>query len=278
MKPSAIFAAAAFACLAFSPAFAQEQTEPEKIPFEGGAFTITETKDLDKVLAYDGKELARNYVAFYERTVDLNGTKVAIFAVGGGGNACGPATVLAWKTDAGIQSTVVGEKDCGTPPASATEDALFFVPYLRPGASAPVRVWSPQDGLRIAGELSYIPRPGTRWADIAADKITYPSDFFANAELYDAAKALLGDDLEKVALGLSVSGGPETTASGLLFASGCVPHACGLSDAFIGVDVANKKLYFAQKGDTPDPKTWPALAEWPAELKDAMTKALVLPK
>lgn len=40
MKPSAILAAAAFAWLTASPALAQER-EPEKIPFEGGAFTIT---------------------------------------------------------------------------------------------------------------------------------------------------------------------------------------------------------------------------------------------
>ena len=268
-------AAAAFACLAFSPALAQEQKEPEKIPFEGGTFTITETEDLDKILAYDGKELARNYVAYYERTVDLNGTKVAIFDVGGGGNACGPATVLAWKTEAGVQSTTVGDGDCGTPPPAATGDALYFVPYLRPGATAPVRVWSPAGGLKIAGELSFTPQPGTTWADVKPEAITYTTDFFANAELYAAAQALLGAQLEEVALGLLVSSGPEETASGILFASGCVPHACGSADAFIGVDVSGKKLYFAQQGDTPEPKTWPALAEWPAEAKDAMTKALI---
>lgn len=275
MKPSAVFAVAAFAFLANSPALAQQQKEPEKIPFEGGTFTITETEDLDKVLAYDGKDLARNYVAFYERTVELNGTRVAIFDVGDGGNACGTATVLAWKTQAGIQSTIVGADECGTPPAAATGDALYFVPYLRPGTTALVRVWSPEEGLKVAGELSFVPQPGTVWADIRTENITYPGDFFANAELYAAAKALLGNDLEQVALGLAVAGEPEKTASGILIASGCVPHACGSSDSFIGVDVAGKKLYFAQQGDAPQPKTWPALTEWPAEVKDAMTKALV---
>ncbi|MEO5324685.1 hypothetical protein PV773_15305 [Mesorhizobium sp. CC13] len=274
MKPSTLLASIALAGSLSVQALAQSD-EPVEIPFEGGTFTINETEDLDKILTYDGKELARNYVAYFERTVDLNGTKVAIFDVGDGGNACGPATVLAWKTEAGIQSTIVGADECGTPPAAATSDALYFVPYLRPGSKAPVRSWSPQDGLKVAGELSFTPQPGTTWADIAPDKITYPADFFANAELYAAAAALLGDQLEQVALGLSVSGEPEKTASGVLFASGCVPHACGSADAFIGVDAAGKKLYFAQAGDTPEPKTWPALAEWPGEVKDAMTKALV---
>ena len=272
MRPATVIVAASIALM---PSLAHAQDESSMIPFEGGNFTIKETEELDKILAYDGKELARNYVAYYDRTVDLAGTKVAIFDVGDGGNACGPATVLAWKTEAGIQSTIVGEDECGTPPAAATGDALFFVPYLRPGSKAPVRIWSPQEGLKVAGELSYTPQPGTTWADISPDKIAYPSDFFANAELYAAATALLGDQLEQVALGLSVSGEPEKTASGIFVASGCVPHACGSADAFIGVDAAGKKLYFAQEGDTPEPSTWPALAEWPAEVKDAMTKALV---
>ena len=77
---------------------------------------------------------------------------------------------------------------------------------------------------------------------------------------------------------LGTGGSTEKTPSGILFASGCVPHACGSADAFIGVDVTGKKLYFAQQGDTPEPKTWPALAEWPAEVKDAMTKALTPPQ
>ncbi|PWK76048.1 hypothetical protein [Aminobacter sp. AP02] len=276
MKSSTLLAAFALALTASS--VQAQESAPQTVPFEGGTFTITETPQLDKILAYDGKELARDYVAYYERTVDLNGTKVAIFDVGGGGNACGPQTVLAWKTEAGIQSTVVGEGECGTPPASATGDTLYFVPYLRPGASAPVRVWSPQEGLKVAGELSFVPQPGTSWADIVADKITYPSDFFANAELYAAAQVLLGNELEQVALGLSVAGETKKTASGILFTSGCVPHACGSSDAFIGVDVAGKKLYFAQQGDKPEPKTWPTLTAWPAEVKDAMTKALIPPQ
>ena len=43
------------------------------IPFEGGTLTITETADLDKILAFDGKELARNYVVYFDRIVELDG-------------------------------------------------------------------------------------------------------------------------------------------------------------------------------------------------------------
>ncbi|CAI2932165.1 hypothetical protein [Aminobacter niigataensis] len=274
MKSSALVAAFALALTASSAALAQNDG-PQTIAFEGGNFTIAENAEGEKIVAYDGKEIARNYVAFHDRTVEVSGTKVAIFALGDGGNACGPETVLAWKRGAGIQSTVVGDGECGTPPAAVTGDTLYFVPYLLPGTKAPVRKWSLDDGLTVAGELAFTPQPGTTWAELKVENIAYPVDFFDNAELYQAASAMLGDQLEGVALGLSVSSGPERTASGLVFATGCVPHACGVNDSFIGVDTAGKKLYFAKQGDTSEPSTWPALAEWPAEMKDALTKSLV---
>lgn len=273
MKPSILLMTVAIALLP-TLAIAQDG-EPQTIAFEGGNFTIKENAEGEKVLAYEGKELAKNYVAFHDRTVDLNGTKVAIFAIGDGGNACGPETVLAWKTEAGIQSTVVGDGECGTPPAAVTSDTLYFVPYLLPGTKSPVRKWSPGDGLSMAGELAFTPQPDTTWANFKVEDVLYPVDFFDNADIYKAASAMLGDKLEGVALGLSVSSGPEKTTSGLIFATGCVPHACGINDSFIGIDAGGRKLYFARQGDASEPDTWPALAEWPAELKDAMTKSLI---
>ncbi|MBE1204386.1 hypothetical protein [Aminobacter carboxidus] len=272
MKSHALLATFALALTISTSALAQD-SKPQTIPFEGGNFTIVENAEGEKVVAYEGKEIARNYVAFHDRTVEVSNTKVAIFALGDGGNACGPATVLAWKTDAGIQSTVVGDGECGTPPAAATSDTLYFVPYLLPGTKSPVRKWSLDDGLTVAGELAFTPQPGTTWADLKAQTVVYPVDFFDNAELYEAASAMLGDQMEAVALGLSVSGGPEKTASGIVVATGCVPHACGINDSFIGIDAKGKKLYFARQGETSEPRTWPALAEWPVEVKDAMTKA-----
>lgn len=253
--------------------FAQED-QPSSIPFAGGTLTIKETADLDKILAFDGKELARNYVVYYDRTVDLDGTKVALFAVGDGGNACGPATVIVWKPEGGDLKTATVGEDCGAPPAAATEDSLYFVPYLRPGAVADVQSWSPDTGLRVAGEMSFTPQPDTKWADIDPAKITHPYDLFANSDFYDAARKVLGDRLENVALALSVSGGPETTASGVLYGSGCIPHACGGGDGFFAFDQKTKAVYFAQQGDGAEPDAWPALDTWPAEVRDVMKKSI----
>ena len=72
-----------------------------------------------------------------------------------------------------------------------------------------------------------------------------------NEAVYEAAQELLGDRLTDVATGLLTGGGTETTPSGIFYASGCVPHACGSADAFMAIDPKGRKLYFAQQGDDP---------------------------
>jgi hypothetical protein len=244
------------------------------IPFEGGSLTITETEDLDKVLAFNGDELARNYVVYFDKIVDLNGVKVALFAVGDGGNQCGPAEVMVWKPQGGdVETATVGE-DCGAPPAAVTGNSIYFVPYLLPGESEAVQVWSPNTGLEVAGTITYAPQPGTGWQDLDPSKFENIIDSFKNEAVYDASKKLLGDKLTDVATGLSVGGSPETTDSGIFYASGCVPHACGSADAFMAVDPHGQKLYFAQEGDNPEPSAWPELNSWPAEVQEAMKSSM----
>lgn len=257
--------------------FAQ-QAEPEKIPFEGGVLTITETTDGDKAVAFDGEELARNYVAYFDRMIDLGETKVALFAVGDGGNQCGPSTVIVWKPKGeAVRTQSVGD-ECGAPPAAATAQSLYFVPYLTPGATGDVQVWSPDTGLTVAGSMSFTPQPDTRWDDLDPEKFDNIVQAFDNAEVYDAAKMLLGDSVNDFATGLLTGGGTEKTSDDIYFASGCVPHSCGSADSFMAVDKQNKKLFLAQQVEGAAPQTWPAAEDWPATVLAAMRTALAPPQ
>lgn len=266
--------AALFALALNLPAFAQDASLPASIPFEGGTFTIAENDDYEKVLTYDGQEIARNYVLFHERTVDVGGIKVALFAVGDGGNQCGPATVIVWKLDGTIRDQAVGE-ECGAPPAAVSDGGIYFVPDLLPGDTAPVQYWSPEAGLRTAGALTFTPQPDTGWQTFASTPLEYIVDAFDNAAVYEAAKALLGPRLTEVVTGLLTGGSAQTQADGTVTGSGCVPHACGTADSFMAVDPKARKVYFAQQGDGPQPDAWPALDRWPKTLRAAMAAALV---
>ncbi|MDH6231382.1 hypothetical protein M2281_001954 [Mesorhizobium soli] len=271
MSRTAFSLAAALLIAAGTSAFAQDE-KPTVIPFAGGKLTIKQTKEQEKVLAFNGKELAHNYVVLYDRTIELQGTKVALFSVGNGGNACGPSTVIVWKPAGGELKTETVGKECGSPPAAVTQDGLFFVPYLRPGETAELQSWTPDEGLRVSGELAYVPQPGTSWADLDPAKATHPYDLFANSDFYEAAKKVLGDKLADVALALSVSGGLDRTANGIFYGSGCIPHSCGEGNGFVAFDPEAKAVYFAQQTET-SPDAWPPLDTWPAEIRTAMTRS-----
>ena len=158
-------------------AFAQEHAAPESHPFAGGALTITENEDYEKVLAFDGEELARNYHVTFDRSVEIAGVKVALVSIGDGGNMCAPYTLILWKPkDAELKTQPVGEDDCGSPSPAVTAYSIYFVPYLAPGAFGVVQVWTPDAGLEVVGDITYAPQPGTGWKDFRPDGLGHILD------------------------------------------------------------------------------------------------------
>jgi hypothetical protein len=276
---SILLAAAALGLVALSAAQAQEE-KPAPVPFAGGTLAITQTEEYgEKTLSFDGKELAKAYFVYFNGIVKVGGVDVALFDTGDGGNACGPAKVMVWKPEGqDIQRASIGENDCGAPPAGVSDEAIYFVPWLLPGASGDVRKWSPQTGFALAGRLSYAPDPGTGWGDVDPAKFDNIIDAFHNEAVYGEAKKLLGDGLTEMATSLLVGGGTEKTKSGIAYARGCIPHACGGGDGFMAIDTKGKKLYFARQTDKAQPDAWPALKTWPGELREALKTALAPPQ
>ena len=263
--------AAMLSAASIGPVFAQ-QDEPEAIEFDGGKFTIAEKDTGEKELAYDGRPIASDYVVFFDRTVEIDGRQVALASVGPGGNACGTSTIILWKDEAELLHDTVGD-DCGSPEPAVGAYAIYFVPYLLPGETGVVQQWTPDERLVDFGQLAFAPRAETGWADIDAAKLEHPLDLFRNADFYSAAKALLGDELTDYAAGLGTASKPEE-AGGLITAKGCTPHACGLADSFLAIDLPKKQLYLAQQAESGSPETWPALDGWPEAARKAMTDAI----
>ncbi|TGQ07731.1 MULTISPECIES: hypothetical protein [unclassified Mesorhizobium] len=253
---------------------ASEDDKQAPIPFEGGQLTITQPEqDGEKVLAYDGKQLASNYDVFFDKIVKIGDVNVALVDVGDGGNQCGPAKVIVWKKDGEIETTTVEQDECGAPPAAVSDSAIYFVPYLLPGDTKPALQWSPTEGLTTSGNLTYTPEPGTDWKDVDPSKYDNIIDAFHNEAVYKAGQALLGNDMPDMATSLLVGGGTEKTASGAFYATGCVPHDCGGNDGFMAVDPAKQKVYFARRGDNGEPQAWPPVKDWPADIKKAYEDA-----
>ncbi|MHB2267527.1 hypothetical protein [Aliihoeflea sp. PC F10.4] len=251
------------------PVWAQDDAP---IEFAGTTFTITEADDLQKILTADGEEIARDYVIFHDRNVTLGDIEVAIFQKGPGGNMCGSVSVMVWRDGAGDLQAASPPDECGAPSPAVTQDAIFFVPYLMPGAQAVVRRWSPDEGMRTHGSIAYVPEPDTGWDDFDPAAMSYPTDVFRNAAIYEMALATLGDNLSNVTTALLVSAGLEPLGdSGIYTANGCVPHACGASDGFMAIDTANRRLYFAQQHAR---TAWPPLDDWPENIRAAKDEAI----
>ena len=142
-----VFAAA----LAASPAAAEDA---DSQAFAGGQVTISETADGDRILAFDGQELARDWFVGFDRAATVAGTDILLYSVGPGGNACGPDAVIVWKPDDGaVRADRFG--DCGAPPAANDGERLVFLPWVAPGEAAAVTIWTPADGFRLAGRLAF---------------------------------------------------------------------------------------------------------------------------
>jgi hypothetical protein len=243
--------------------------EIDSRPFAGGTLTIVETDDGDKILAFDGKELVRDWYVDFDRMVAVSDTDVALYVAGPGGNACGVDAVIVWKPEGGeLKSERFG--DCGAPAPAADGSRLVFVPWVMPGETLDVTEWTPTEGFRVAGAMTFKPQPGTTWTDLQAQPAGHPMDLFANEAFYAKATAILGDDLSDLVTSLGTSAAPEDVGGGLFVARGCIPHACGSNDGFVAVDPKAKSIWFAQQQDDGSLKYWPALDAWPKAARDAV--------
>jgi len=261
-----LVAAMALAGMAM-PVKAQDQG----IPFAGGTIRIAENDDYERVVTFDDREIARDYMVFFDRIVSVNDTDVALISVGPGGNACGANTLMVWSDGEGGVKTDSLPGDCGWPAPAVSDYRILFVPWVGPGEELAIRSWQPDAGFSMAGMLRFAPEPGTTWPDLTADPARHPIDYFLNEALFTAASNALGDDLEEYATGLRVSSEMEEVGDALFAASGCVPHNCGGADSLLVVDLKSETAWFAQmRGNTV--AHWPELDKWPEPARTQLSR------
>lgn len=252
---------------------------PEKsapIAFAGGTFNIAEAvgeePDQEMVLAYEGKEIARDAFISFNRIAKVGDIDVALFYLDGGGSGCMPKPLMLWKTQdtATLQSAMADKEDCGTLSMAVADDAIYFMPSVMPDAPENVLLWTPQGGARTAGRLSFTPEPGTGWNDLDLSGGRSIVAAFTNEAVYGAAEKLLGDQIGNIATSLLITTSAQRTRSGIFYGSGNKPHASEDGRAFMAVDTKNKALYFAWSNASPEPRYWPALKDWPDDVKEQL--------
>ena len=267
LRTSAIFIALLFA----STAFAQEDLPPVK--FRGGELKFTRNADDEVSITFDGKEIYHNYYVTFDRTVKIDDTDVALISGGDGGNACGLTTLIVTRPDenADLKIVKVGDECQGAPDAAVAAHEIQFVPYLRPGQTAMVQNWTPEKGLTQTGALTFLPAPNTGWTTLDPKAIDHPYTLFDNADVYKAAKDLLGDRFDDVIIGLDVAGPPEVVEGKSIITQGCQAHNCGGADSFFAVDLASHAIYAGKQLNETENQYWPEdIDKWPEPFQKAV--------
>ena len=272
---SLIFAA----MLSVLPSVAVAQDElPRTEAFADGEITFSRVEDDEIAVQFKGQELYRNAYVSFNRIANIEGQDVAILSGGDGGNACGPnALILSLPGDSpDPKLEVIG--DCGSPEPAVTMNEIYFVPFVRPGASLPVQSWTPSAGLVAVGMLHFEPKAGTNWGNFDAAAIKGPWDMFDNADVYAAGQALLGDRFNEVTQGLAVAGPPLLVENNFLAGAGCAPHACGSTNGFFGMDIGKRQVFAAYRNDGKPDEYWPAdFKAWPMQMQKAYEDTKIAP-
>lgn len=196
---------------------------------------------------------------------------VAILSGGDGGNACSPATLLLTVPDNSPDAKIeiVGE-DCGARnlPSMPMKSCCSLSCAGRKRAGAKL------GAIDRAGygksELSFVPKAGSTWANFDVTTLDTPHALLANADIYAATQALTGDKFDELVLLLSVSGTPELIDGKYVSAFGCQPHACGVANGFLGLDLEKKAVFPSTRYSARPETLWPAdLNTWPEPLQKA---------
>lgn len=252
-----------------------DNAPPKEIPFDGGVFSLTtEDEDGGTTLAYDGTKIASQFSISFDRVVEVDGVKAALFTF----DDCSTEPVIvAWKaTNGKLNSATMGEGECGSGSrhVAVTGHELYFLPSPLPGYSATILAWSPKEGARTVGMLSFAPQPGTQWSDLDPARVKNFADAMRIEPIYAAAKALHGSSLPYVMADLKKMG---SLPSGVLYASGCVEEGCGCDFGFMAIDPGTQKLYYYANPRSPPARATspgtPPLDTWPTEIRDAMREA-----
>ena len=267
LRTSATLIALLFA----SASYAQEDLPPVK--FRGGELKFTRNADDEISITFDGKEIYHNYYVTFDRTVKVDDTDVALISGGDGGNACGLTTLIVTRPDenADLKIVKVGDECKGAPDAAVAAHEIQFVPYLRPGQTAVVQNWTPEKGLTQTGALTFLPTPNTGWATLDPKAIDHPYTLFDNADVYKAAKDLLGNRFDDVIIGLDVAGPPDVVEGKSIITQGCQAHNCGGADAFFAVDLASHAIYAGKQLNETENQYWPEdIDKWPEPFQKAV--------
>lgn len=244
-----------------------EEAKPVDVTVGPVTLQIVESESGEKELRHGSRVLVKEFSVNEGVTAKFKDTDARIFSVGPGGNACDgwPAVVTVDKA-ARVAIDLTMRDLCSVYAASTDEEGFTFVERAVPDKDGSVWRFTPDEGLRRLGLLVFRPQPNSTWNDLGR-KLDHPISLFDVAPFDAAVRKLTGPQFRAFALRLHVASAVEKKGDRFLVATGCQAHACNSDQGFIGIDRKGREVFLAMRSKA-RLTTWPALARWPAPLRD----------
>jgi hypothetical protein len=250
-----------------SSVFAQDLAKPVELTIGPETFRIVESDTGEKRLLHGTRVLVADSTVDEGLAASFGAVHARVFMVGPGGGDCDgwPAVVT---VDAGgkVATDLTMKGLCGLYAATRDDDGFTFVDRPLPGYDGSVWRFTPEQGLRRLGVLTFRPQPGTTWRDTSR-YTSHPLQRFYVAPFDAAVRRLTGANYREFVTRLHV--GSDVKQEGdFVSITGCKAHNCPSDKAFVGVDIKAGAAFLAMlKGRRIT--AWPALSRWPKPLRDA---------
>jgi hypothetical protein len=151
------------------------------------------------------------------------------------------------------------------------EDALVIRTSVSPTSGGQLWRFTPGDGLKLVGNLTFAPQPGTAMSLASTSSVRYAFQFYDNAEFLERFQSLVGSDATSIMRANQTAAPVNQSSDGrFVVAPGCMPHNCTDEAGLLVVDRQTSSVYVAYKPDGRPIKVYPAVGAWPSSARQAL--------
>lgn len=151
------------------------------------------------------------------------------------------------------------------------EDALVVRTSVSPTMDGQVWRFTAADGLKLVGNLTFAPQPGTAMSPASTIAVRYGFEFYQNAGFIDRFRTLTGADASSIMRATQTAAPVHRSTDGqYVVAPGCMPHNCRDEAGLLVVDTETSVVFVAYKPESRSIKVYPAVGLWPSSARQAL--------
>ena len=151
------------------------------------------------------------------------------------------------------------------------EDALVIRTTVSPTTDGRVWRFTGADGLKLVGNLTFAPQPGTVMSSKSIDSVRNGFEFYKNEQFLVRFRSLTSSDADLIMRATQTAEPVHRSAEGrYVVAPGCMPHNCSDEAGLLVVDTQTSAVFVAYKPENQPIRVYPAVVSWPSPARQAL--------